>query len=295
MSYRTLLALPLCLFLTVGCTAKTQPPATAPQTSNSQLKQEKGNVILNLEELTDSNSQSLLLQSDKPSFVVVYSSKESSPAQNQQLEQIVRDSHNYTGAVNFYRLDQAKYPITWSNISNGRPWTQGPCFLLVSINPVMIGTVMEQQAGIDVPLHTMSSARMSAEIARFFKIPPLVTHANPDNVEQLVLNPGLPTFIMVYRNSSPQRDLRQFHRFVYESQLYKGRVGFVYIDLDQPDLSGKLGLTIPKQDEPYYLLYNPQTGKYKVVNDPTLSGKQMEMEISQFFGPGHEPATVVYN
>jgi len=153
---------------------------------------------------------------------------------------------------------------------------------------------MEQQAGIDVPLHTMSSARMSAEIARFFKIPPLVTHANPDNVDQLVLNPGLPTFIMVYRNSSPQRDLRQFHRFVYESQLYKGRVGFVYIDLDQPDLSGKLGLTIPKQDAPYYLLYNPQTGKYKVVNDPTLSGKQMEMEISQFFGPGHEPATVVY-
>ncbi|MDX1989223.1 MAG: hypothetical protein SFV17_21235 [Candidatus Obscuribacter sp.] len=294
MSHFKLLALPLCLFLTVGCSAKTPPREAAPQAHSSQIRQEKGIALLNLQELNDSNSEELILKSGKPSFVVVYSSKESSPAQEQQLEQIVRDSHNYTGAVNFYRLDQAKYPNTWSNISNGRPWSQGPCFLMVSINPLMIGTVMEQQSGIDVPLHTISSGRMSAEIQRFFKIPPLVTHINADNVDQLVLNPGLPTFIMVYRNSSPQRDLTQFHRFVYESQLYKGRVGFVYIDLDQLDLSSKLGLSIPQQGAPYYLLYNPQTRKYQVINNPTLSGKEMEMAISQFFGPGHEPAKVIY-
>ena len=292
MSHRKLFILSLCLLLLVGCNPQSSVEAT--HSGGSQKQVVDRDAVLNLEELTDANSEELLLKRNMPSFVVVYSSKESNPAQTQQLEQIVRDSHNYAGAVNFYRLDQAKYPNTWSNITNGRSWSQGPCFLLFSINPVMIGTVMEQQNGIDVPVHTMSSARMSAEIARFMKIKPLVTHANLDNVDPLVIQPALPTFIMAYRSKGPHHDALQFQRFVYESQLYAGRVNFVYVDLDQPDLSSKLGITLPKQDDVYYVLYNPKSKTSQTVADPALSGRQMETVILKFFGPGHEPAKVIY-
>lgn len=292
MSYFKLLVLPLFLLLVVGCNPQ-QSEDRAPS-GGSQQTVVNHDAVLKLEELTDANSEELLLKRNMPSFVVVYSSKESNPAQTQQLEQIVRDSHNYAGAVNFYRLDQAMYPNTWSNITNGRAWSQGPCFLLFSVNPVMIGTVMEQQNGIDVPVHTMSSARMSAEIARFIKIKPLVIHANIDNVDSLVVSPALPTFIMAYRSKGPHHDLFQFKRFVYESQLYAGRVNFVYVDLDQPDLSSKLGIALPKQDEIYYVLYNPKSKTSQMVADPALSGKQMEAVILKFFGPGHEPAKVIY-
>jgi len=292
MSQCKLFILALCLLFMVGCNPQSSVDAAQPGGSQKQVVDH--DAVLKLEELTDANSEELLLKRNMPSFVVVYSSKESNPAQTQQLEQIVRDSHNYAGAVNFYRLDQAKYPNTWSNITNGRSWSQGPCFLLFSINPVMIGTVMEQQNGIDVPVHNMSSARMSAEIARFMKIKPLVTHANLDNVDPLVIKPALPTFIMAYRSRGPHHDFVQFQRFVYESQLYAGRVNFVYVDLDQPDLSSKLGIALPKQDDVYYVLYNPKSKTSQTVADPALSGRQMETVISKFFGPGHEPAKVIY-
>ncbi|MBK7840290.1 MAG: hypothetical protein IPJ49_21935 [Candidatus Obscuribacter sp.] len=42
-----------------------------------------------------------------------------------------------------------------------------------------------------------------------------------------------------------------------ESQLYAGRVNFVMVDLDQPDLSSKLGIKLPYQDDTYFVVYNP--------------------------------------
>jgi hypothetical protein len=93
-------------------------------------------AILKLEELTDSNAEQLLLKQGDKAVVVAYSSKENSLAQKAQLELIARDSHNYTGAIKFYRLDQAKYPKTWSDISHNTTWDHGPYFPAGQQQPV---------------------------------------------------------------------------------------------------------------------------------------------------------------
>ncbi|MBW4531542.1 MAG: hypothetical protein KME02_12740 [Aphanothece saxicola GSE-SYN-MK-01-06B] len=250
-------------------------------------------AILKLEELTDANAAHLLLVLGNKSMVVVYSSKESSPAQAAQLDLIARDSNNYVGAIKFYRLDQAKYPKTWSDISHNETWKRGPVFMLVNNNPKLIGTVKDLKDGVEVPVHSISTDRLRAEITRFLKIRPPVYHVTVDEVERLILQPGLPTFIMAYRNKGPQNITTQFQRFAYESQLYAGRVNFVLIDLDQGDPSSKLGFKLPKQDEPYYVVYKPKGKVGLLINNPLLSEVLMEDAIRSYFGPGHEPAKVI--
>lgn len=250
-------------------------------------------AILKLDELTDANAEQLLLKQGDRAVVVAYSSKESSSAQTAQLEIIARDSHNYVGAIKFYRLDQAKYPKTWSDISRNTPWNHGPYFMLVNPNPLMIGTVKDVKGGVEEAVHSISSDRLRAEITRFLKIKPPVYHVTAADVDRLVLQPGLPTFIMAYRNKGPQTVSTQFQRFAYESQLYAGRVNFVLIDLDQSDVSAKLGFTLPKQDEPYYVVYKPAGKVGLLINNPLMSESLMEDAIRSYFGPGHEPAKVI--
>lgn len=264
------------------------------QTTSSQSAPLKNvDAILKLEELTDSNAEQLLLKQGDKAVVVAYSSKENSLVQKEQLELIARDSHNYTGAIKFYRLDQAKYPKTWSDISHNTPWGHGPYFLLVNNNPLMIGTVKDLKGGVEEAVHSISSDRLRAEITRFLKIRPPVYHVTVGDVDRLVIQPGLPTFIMAYRNRGPQNVTTQFQRFAYESQLYAGRVNFVLVDLDQGDISTKLGFTLPKQDDPYYVVYNPNGKVGLLINNPLMSESLMEDAIRSYFGPGHEPAKVI--
>ncbi len=264
-----------------------------PASSHARPSLRTVEAILKLEELTDANAEQLLLKQGDKAVVVAYSSKESSPAQNAQLELIARDSHNYTGAIKFYRLDQARYPRTWSDISQNVAWNRGPYFLLVNNNPLMIGTVKDLSGAGEVAVHSISSDRLRAEIARFLKIRPPVYHVTVDDVDRLVLQPGLPTFIMAYRNRGPQNVTTQFQRFAYESQLYAGRVNFVLVDLDQSDLSSRLGFNLPRQDDPYYVVYKPNGKVGLLINNPLLSEALMEDAIRSYFGPGHEPARVI--
>ncbi|WP_094585165.1 hypothetical protein [Synechococcus sp. BO 8801] len=261
--------------------------------SNAGSAKRTVDAILKLEELTDANAAHLLLELGNKSMVVVYSSKESSPTQTAQLDLIARDSNNYVGAIKFYRLDQAKYPKTWSDISHNEVWRRGPIFMLVNNNPKMIGTVKDLKDGAEVTVHSISTDRLRAEITRFLKIRPLVYHVTVDEVDRLILKPGLPTFIMAYRNKGPQNMPTQFQRFAYESQLYAGRVNFVLIDLDQGDPSAQLGFTFPKQDDPYYVVYKPKDKVGLLINNPLLSETLMEDAIRSYFGPGHEPAKVI--
>lgn len=250
-------------------------------------------AILKLEELTDTNAEQLLLRQGDKAVVVAYSSKEASPTQTAQLELIARDSHNYTGAIKFYRLDQARYPKTWRDISQNTAWTQGPVFMLVNNKPLMIGTVKDLKGGVEESVHSISSDRLRAEIARFLKIWPPVYHVTGADVNRLVLQPGLPTFLMAYRNRGPQNVTTQFQRFAYESQLYSGRVNFVLVDLDQGDISPQLGFHLPKQDDPYYVVYKPAGKVGLLINNPLMSEALMEDAIRSYFGPGHEPARVI--
>lgn len=297
MSIAKFISLSLLTLLIVGC--KPDQPAhgasgNTTSTTTTQVSALKTyDAVSKLEELTDANSAALLLQPDARSVIIAYSSKQNSPLQTEQLEQFLRESHKFTGAVKFYRLDQATYPTAWNNISGGRAWTQGPCFLMVSNSPQMIGTVVETKNGVDVPMHALTADRITAEIARFFKVRLPVTHVDVNNVDQVVAAPGLPTFIMAYRSKGPTNDTAQFQRFVYESQLYAGRVNFVMVDLDQPDLSNKLGIKMPLQDDTYFVVYNPTARDGSMVFDPALSTKGMEAAIRTYFGPGHEPATVI--
>ena len=261
--------------------------------SNQSAKLTNVDAILKLEELTDANAEQLLLKQGDKAVIVAYSSKESSSAQTAQLEMIARDSHNYTGAIKFYRLDQAKYPKTWSDISHNTPWGHGPYFMLLNNNPLMIGTIKDLKGGVEEAVHSVSSDRLRAEVARFLKIKPPVYHVTVGDVDRLVLQPGLPTFIMAYRNKGPQTVNTQFQRFAYESQLYAGRVNFVLVDLDQGDISAKLGFTLPKQDDPYYVVYKPNGKVGLLINNPLMSEPLMEDALRSYFGPGHEPAKVI--
>lgn len=299
MSYLKLFSASALLVFLIGCQPGGNDSAAAQSnvisqpaapTQASTLKNYE--PILQLEELTDANAANLLIQQGGKSFVVAYSSKEGA-AQNDFLDMVVRESHNYTGAVKFYRLDQAKYPTAWSNITNGRTWTKGPCYLLVNNSPLVIGTIMDTVNGVDVPVHNLTSARLNAEIARLFKVQLPVSHVNIDNVDQKVLAPALPTLIMAYRNKGPNHDPVEFQRFVYESQLYVGRVNFVFVDLDQDDISTKLGIKLPKQDDAYFVVYDPTKRNGSMAFDPNLSTTNMEVIIRTYFGPGHEPAKVV--
>ncbi len=274
-----------------GCAHSASNPAISSSRSNSAVRNVE--AILKLQELTDSNAEQLLLKQGDKVMIVAYSSKENSPTQTAQLELIARDSHNYTGAIKFYRLDQAKYPKTWSDISRKEPWSKGPVFMLVNNNPLMIGTVKDLNGGVEEAVHSISSDRLRAEIARFLKIKPPVYHVTVADVDRLVLQPGLPTFIMAYRNRGPQNITTQFQRFAYQSQLYAGRVNFVLVDLDQGDVSSKLGFTLPMQDEPYYVVYKPDGKVGLLINNPLLSEVAMQDAIRSYFGPGHEPAIVV--
>lgn len=295
MSKLKLISLSLLVVFIVGCkpsgsSAQSNPPSqSTAATQTSALKDY--DPLMQLEELTDVSAPNLLLNQGNKSFVVVYSSKET--GQDEQLATVVRESHNYTGAVKFYRLDQAKNPTTWTNITS-RPWKGGPCFILVNNAPVAIGTVMDTVGGVDVPVNTLSSARLNAEIVRFLKVQVPVTQVNVDNVDAVVAGPAIPTFVMAYRNKGPNNDPAEFQRFVYESQLYAGRVNFVIVDLDQDDISTKLGIKLPKQDDAYFIVYDPKARNGSMVYDPHLTTKGMEAAIRMYFGPGHEPATVIH-
>ena len=153
--------------------------------------------------------------------------------------------------------------------------------------------VKDIKGGVEEAVHSISSDRLRAEITRFLKIRPPVYHVTVGDVDRLVIQPGLPTFIMAYRNRGPQNVTTQFQRFAYESQLYAGRVNFVLVDLDQGDVSTKLGFTLPKQDDPYYVVYNPNGKVGLLINNPLMSESLMEDAIRSYFGPGHEPAKVI--
>ncbi|CAN5381268.1 hypothetical protein BH11CYA1_BH11CYA1_44710 [soil metagenome] len=285
----------LATFVLAGCGEASTANPTQGNSSNSAKSATLTNVeaILKLDELTDANAEQLLLKQGDKAVIVAYSSKENSSAQTSQLEMFARDSHGYTGAIKFYRLDQAKYPKTWSDITQNVTWDHGPYFLLVNNSPLSIGTVKDLKGGVEVAVHSITSDRLRAEVTRFLKIKPLAYHVTAGDVDRLVIQPGVPTFIMAYRNKGPQNVTTQFQRFNYESQLYAGRVNFVYVDLDQGDLSSKLGLTLPKQDDPYFVVYKPNGKVGLVINNPLMSESLMEDAIRSYFGPGHEPAKVI--
>jgi len=242
-----------------------------------------------LQALTDANAASLLLKEGTRSVVIVYSSRQHSQRQTAQLEMVLRQSRTYTGAVSFYRLDHAQHPKAWQDITMGRPWTQGPVFILVRTSPAMIGTVSDKA---DQPIHDLSSARLKAEIFRFFsKLQLPVEHVNLENVDRDVIAAGLPTFLMAYRSRSAFNDQAQFQRFVYESQLYANRVKFVMVDLDEGDLSRHLGVPLPRRDAPYFVLYKPATRTGSMLFEPALSTQGMEKAIRDHFGL--EPARVI--
>jgi hypothetical protein len=281
------------LIVTAGILAGCEQSSSASNGNSASTRSlQNADAVAKIVEITDANAAALLINQGDRSVVVAYSSNESSGPQTEQLETMAREANAYTGAVSFYRLDVAKNPTTWSNITHGRKWDHGPYFLLVKANPLTVGTVVDLKGASEVAVSSMDGLRLRAEIKRFFKAALPVSHTNIAQVDEQVLKPGLPTFIMAYRNKGAQNPVEQFKRFNYESQLYAGRVNFVLVDLDQPDISKELGFTLPKQDEPYYVVYDPKRKVGLLVNNPLLSQALMEDAIRSYFGPGHEPAIV---
>lgn len=282
------------LLVTSGFLAACDQSSSASGTTTVSTKSSLTNAdaVAKIVEVTDANAAELLINQGDRSVVVAYSSNENSAAQTEQLETMAREANAYTGAVKFYRLDVAKNATTWTNITHGRKWDHGPYFLLVKANPLTVGTVVDLKGANEVTVSNMDGLRLRAEITRFFKATLPVSHTNVAQVDEQVIKPAMPTFIMAYRNKGAQNPVEQFRRFNYESQLYAGRVNFVLVDLDQSDISSKLGFTLPKQDEPYYVVYDPNRKVGLIINNPLLSQALMEDAIRSYFGPGHEPATV---
>ncbi len=276
--------------LAIGALAASAPRVDA-QTQAVPQPIAEADPIARLDELTEANHVQRLLADGTKSVIIAYSNLETSALQTELLTMMLRESHIYTGAVNFYRLDHARHPIVWSNVKHGAAWTTGPVFLLVNNAPKMIGTIVDVNNGVETPRHEMSSDRLRAEIARFFKVRLPLFHANVADVGDKVTAVGLPTFMMAYRSKGPKYDRARFQSFVYESQLYAGRVNFVMIDLDESDVSHKLGIAFPKQDDTYFVVYNPKVRDGAMIFDPTLTTKGMESSIRQYFGI--EPARVV--
>lgn len=241
---------------------------------------------LKIQELTDTNAAQLLLSPGAKSVVIAYSSKEASAAQTEQLELIARDSHNYAGIVNFYRLDQAKYPQAWSAITNKATWQRGPYFLVVDSDQKRVITVSDDQGNA---VHTMTSKDLSGEVKRSLEVEPPVFHVTADQVDRLIHQSGRPVVIMAYRNNGPQNILIQFQRFAQQAPFYAGRVNFLLLDLDQADISDKLGMKLPKQNDPYYVVYDPSRKVGYQIDNALLSNADLQDAIRAYFGPGHEP------
>jgi hypothetical protein len=274
-----------------GCSQSSSPSGPNQLTfSHSSSAIKDVDAGLKIQELTDTNAAQLLLSPGAKSVVIAYSSKEASAAQTQQLELIARDSHNYAGVVNFYRLDQAKYPRAWSAITSNTTWVGGPCFLMVYSDQKMVAIVKDLQDNI---VRTMPSDRLSAEVARFLKVKPPVFHVTADQVDRLIHQSGRPVVIMAYRNNGPQNITTQFQRFAEQAPFYAGRVNFLLLDLDQADISDKLGMKLPKQNDPYYVVYDPSRKVGYQANNALLSNADLQDAIRSYFGPGHEPVAFV--
>lgn len=254
-------------------------------------------VLQVLPEITDTNAADLLIKSKGMSLVVSYSSAEASPAQDAQLAMIARESHDYAGLVGFYRLDVAKYPNTWKTISQGATWTHGLNFRMYNsaTNPMQMGNIVDNVNGKDVPKYSLTKAELRDHINNFLKVAPLVWHITD---AQQVFDTGLPAVIMVYRGTSPQTLIlpMQFQNYAYRSQLYPNRVAFFLLDRDQYDASSGLGMDLPKQDNAYYVLFQPGkklgTGIGMVINNQLLSDSDLEYSIFSYFGPKYGPSKV---
>jgi hypothetical protein len=274
-----------------GCGQSSSPssPNLLPFNSSSSAINDV-DAGLKIQELTDTNAAQLLLSPGAKSVVIAYSSKEASAAQTEQLELMARDSHNYAGVVNFYRLDQAKYPNAWSAITRNASWDKGPYFLMVYSDQKMVITVADQQGKA---VHAMTSDVLSGEVNRSLKVKPPVFHVTADQVDRLIHQSGRPVLIMAYRNNGPQNITAQFQRFAQQAPLYAGRVNFLLLDLDQTDISDKLGMKLPKQNDPYYVVYDPSRKVGYQINNALLSDAALQDAIRSYFGPGHEPVAFV--
>lgn len=250
-----------------------------------------------LPEVTDANAADLLINSKGMSLVVSYSTKESSPAQQQQLEMIARESHDYAGLVGFYRLDVDKYPNTWKGLSKGEAWTHGLNFRMInaSVSPPQVASMTDIKNGVEIPKYSLTKKELRDHINSFLKVAPLVWHITD---AQMVFDAAVPTVIMVYRSSSPQTVMlpMQFQNFAYESQLYPNRVAFALLDMDQYDASAGLGMNLPKQDNAYYVLFVPGkklgSGVGMIIDNLLLNDKDMEYDIYSYFGPKYGPIKV---
>jgi hypothetical protein len=250
-----------------------------------------------LPEVTDANAADLLLNSKSMSLVVSFSAKEASPAQQQQLEMIARESHDYAGLVGFYLLNVDKYPNTWAAISKGQAWTHGLNFRMInaSVKPVEAATISDVKNGVQIPKQSLTKKELRDNINNFLKVAPLVWHITD---AQQVFDTGVPAVIMVYRSSSPQTLMlpMQFQNYAYESQLYPNRVAFFLLDLDQYDASSGLGMTLPKQDNAYYVLFVPGkklgSGVGMVIDNQLLNNRDLEYDIYSYFGTNYGPIKV---
>jgi len=142
-------------------------PVAARATSASPLV-----IAPTLVELTAANANDLLVNLHGKSFIIAYSSKESTSAQQQQINLIAREGLNYGGQVNFLRLDVDKYPEVFAALSNNRKWDHGPYFFIVSNNPNYIAIISDNFNGASDALHSISSVRLHEEINNYLKIQP---------------------------------------------------------------------------------------------------------------------------
>jgi hypothetical protein len=154
----------------------------------------------------------------------------------------------------------------------------------------MVITVADQQGKA---VHAMTSDVLSGEVNRSLKVKPPVFHVTADQVDRLIHQSGRPVLIMAYRNNGPQNITAQFQRFAQQAPLYAGRVNFLLLDLDQTDISDKLGMKLPKQNDPYYVVYDPSRKVGYQINNALLSDAALQDAIRSYFGPGHEPVAFV--
>ena len=125
-----------------------------------------------LVELTAANANDLLVGLQGKTFIIAYSSKESSPAQTQQIALITREAANYAGRLPFVRLDVDKYPEVFAALYANRKWDHGPYFFIVSNNPNYIATLSDNFNNTSDPLHSIGSVRLHAEINDYLKLQP---------------------------------------------------------------------------------------------------------------------------
>lgn len=163
----------LAALLALTCGLSLAPSLASAQTATQVAAKTHtlGKPYTDLVEVNENNADDLLVRLNAVSFIVIYSGADDSPAQRRQIELIVQEAKNYSGKVNFFRVDVDKSPSLYP-ILTGRKWDGGPSFAITSVQPAFRGIITDSFNGVVEPTHSITVSRLRKEIQNFTSITP---------------------------------------------------------------------------------------------------------------------------